>query len=215
MQLTQLADENDHLRSQIKDMSKFLKDYGLVWVGNGDCNERLVGSAKGGELEELEEREEEKREERYGEVEEEKVAEPTLQFDKDIFCQRVKELNSMINADKASVVTTGKKASLKYQDGVRVHLLSDGVAVGRQRVMKWDDEKCVKFVADIMDGFFPAMFKKEFPDGVKLDLVDERERHSGTSAPSFAGSGNSMLKNSNVKVSKRSARRGRLPATPF
>mmetsp|Transcript_21636 Transcript_21636/g.43213 ORF Transcript_21636/g.43213 Transcript_21636/m.43213 type:complete len:628 (+) Transcript_21636:77-1960(+) len=195
--LTELADENDQLRKQIIDMEKFLKDYGLVWVGSNDYNERLVGTKGGGELEELEE---EKHEGRDREVEKEKmVAKPSLQFDRDIFCQRVKELNSMINADKASVVTTGKKASLKYQDGVRVILFEDGVAVGTQRVMKWDDEKCVKFVADIMDGFFPAMFKKEFPDGVKLDLVDSRERHSGASAPSFAGSGNSMLKNSNIK----------------
>ena len=73
------------------------------------------------------------------------------------------------------------------------------LVVGRQRVRKWDDEKCVKFVADIMDGFFPAEFKKEFPDGVKLDLVDSRDRHSGDSARSFKGSGNSMLQNSNVK----------------
>lgn len=43
-----------------------------------------------------------------------------------------------------------------------------------------------------MDGFFPAEFKDEFPDGVKLDLHDRRETHSGEKSV-FKGEGNSMV----------------------
>ena len=36
-------------------------------------------------------------------------------------------------------------------------------------------EKIAEGIADVMDGFFPHMFKEEYPDGVKLDLYDKRE----------------------------------------
>lgn len=124
--LTELAEENEQLCKHITDMEQFLKDYGLVWVGNNDYNAKLV-EKKYGKKEAIKEEGEGKQEDREDrEVKPKEVAEPTLQFDRDIFCQRVRELNSMINADKASIVTTGKKASLKYQDGIQVMLFEDG-----------------------------------------------------------------------------------------
>jgi hypothetical protein len=196
--LTHLAEENDQLRGQIADMEKFLSDYGLVWVGHDENNKKLLEKRK-----EYEGDDQQHNEPNEGQQEEGKVAweeekglekeeEPMLAFDRDIFVQRVKELNSMIQADKAKIVTKGKHAKLAYADGVPICLFSDGIVVRREKIRKWDDKLCIKFVADIMDGFFPAEFKAEFPNGVKLDLHDRRESHSGEKNV-FKGEGNSLV----------------------
>ena len=70
-----------------------------------------------------------------------------------------------------------------------VILFSDGLSVAGGKVRKWDETKCVKFVADIMDGFFPGEFKNQYPDGVKLDLYDRRESESGDNVRVFEGEG--------------------------
>ncbi|GMH50816.1 hypothetical protein TrLO_g5689 [Triparma laevis f. longispina] len=196
--LTGLADENDNLRAQISDMEKFLSDYGLVWVGNNENSKNLKPSKKAGQQKKEEEEqlvEESKHEESKEDInvkEDKEVAE--LKFDRDIFCQRIRELNSMINADKAKVVRDGNNAKLEYQNGIDIGLFSDGIIVGRQKVRKWDSETCVKFVADVMDGFFPAEFKNSHPNGVKLDLKDCRECHSGDyTSKAFKGEGNSLV----------------------
>ncbi|GMI05101.1 hypothetical protein TrVE_jg12249 [Triparma verrucosa] len=205
--LTSLADENDNLRAQISDMESFLSDYGLVWVGKGEHSKNLKPTKKSKKA-----KKDVEGESKHAEAEEtkvdshiqpEEVAE--LKFDRDIFCQRIRELNSMINADKAKVVRDGNNAKLEYQNGIDIGLFSDGIIVGRQKVRKWDSESCVKFVADVMDGFFPAEFKNSHPNGVKLDLKDCRECHSGDyTSKAFKGEGNSLVYGSagGKKVSK-------------
>ena len=128
-------------------MESFLSDYGLVWVGHNENNERLRGKQEGGEEKEEEcgqggEKKIAWEEERDAKKEKEK--ELTLDFDRDIFVKRMKELNSMIQADKAKIVTDGKKAKLAYADGVPICLFSDGIAVRRGKVRKWDNERCIK-----------------------------------------------------------------------
>ena len=125
---------------------------------------------------------------------------PTFNFDRDIFVQRIGELNHMIQADKAKVVTdtAGKRARLVVESGVPVTLFEDGLVVrfGAPH-RRWDDAKAQRFVADIMDGFFPGEFKDEYPDGVKLDLKDMRNiiggQVPGAGVKVFEGKGNKMV----------------------
>jgi len=123
-----------------------------------------------------------------------------MNFDRDIFVQRVGELNSMIQADKAKIVKNGQNAKLQYAKGVGVVLFEDGLGVeGYGKVMKFGEERCERFVADIVDGFFPGMFKEKFPDGVKIVLTDRRDSQSGENLKVFAGEGNKMVEKCNVK----------------
>jgi hypothetical protein len=175
--------DNEELRLEIAEMKTFLQDYGLVWVGHGKHNAAM----------EAEEQQGERTITPTSLKEKEAVAEPELKFDRDIFVQRVNELNSMIQADKAKVIKEGKNARLEYAQGIPIVLFEDGISVKSGPVRKWDDKKCRSLVADVMDGFFPSEFRAEFPDGVKMDLYDRRESNSGENVRVFAGEGNSMI----------------------
>ena len=151
--LEELEDENDDLQAQIEDMTSFLSDYGLVWVGQNEHNDAL----KKQKNKESGERKAAATETETASASTSKTTSkttsttqstptptptPTPSFDRDIFVKRVNELNTMIQADKAKVVKDGQKAKLQYQNGVPIILYADGLVVNKRKLQKWKDEKC-------------------------------------------------------------------------
>eukprot|EP00619_Florenciella_sp_RCC1007_P010250 CAMPEP_0205907136 /NCGR_PEP_ID=MMETSP1325-20131115/2351_1 /ASSEMBLY_ACC=CAM_ASM_000708 /TAXON_ID=236786 /ORGANISM="Florenciella sp., Strain RCC1007" /LENGTH=58 /DNA_ID=CAMNT_0053273199 /DNA_START=35 /DNA_END=207 /DNA_ORIENTATION=- len=50
----------------------------------------------------------------------------------------------------------------------------------------------MSFIRDITDGYFPAEFKNEYPDGVLLVSHDRRSEPFGEDFEAFKGEGNTL-----------------------
>lgn len=197
--LEDLVEENDFLMAQINDMKSFLSDYGLVWVGK-DYNKKGLTEENKKQKEKtlipLPEKDP-KPSACASPPEASEKSKGQFNFDRDIFVCRVNELNQMIQADKAKIMKDGQRAKLVYQKGVPITLYADGIVVNKRKIKKWNDPSCQRFIADVMDGFFPHMFKEDYPDGVKLDLYDKREStldKNNEGETIFSGAGNQLKK---------------------
>jgi len=116
----------------------FLSDYGLVWVGDGDCEapERMVGpsalraSAKS-------------------------ASSTTQQLPINVQSLQIAldELNALVE-DGRSQVVRGACGEYRLRSPQAVHLTvwRDGVQCHRSSFRKWKETQCMAFVRDIFDG---------------------------------------------------------------
>jgi hypothetical protein len=162
--------ENQRLRDQIKEMEAFLEDYGLVWIGNDDVS---------------------------AEADSKDSAEKTLESsekesvtDYNLFIRKIEELNRLIASEPTEIVKessgNGIKARLVNPDELREHvpltIYSNGLMIMRGPFRFSGTNSHDSFVRDIIDGYFPAEFKLEHPDGLIFDIKDKRgTAYSGSS----------------------------------
>lgn len=147
--------QNADLLSKLNEMEEFLKDYGLKWVGTSSMDGHLS-------------------------IRESSKDEDTKHVGAsyDIFSKKIQELNDMISAEPAQVVTEegGKITKLarpsEILEQIRVVFYSNGLMVRRGPFRECGSESYKQFTRDIMDGYFPAEFKDDYPDGVVFVLVD-------------------------------------------
>jgi hypothetical protein len=153
-----LARENKALRNQIQDMSQFLSDYGLTWVGvNADAARESLPDVDA----------------RH--TPEKAKATPSKAFTK--FAERVEELNAAIRAEPTQIVTSDKRARFVHAEenveSIKITYYRNGLMVKRGPFRYDDSESYKTFSRDIMDGYFPSELQADNPDGVIIDLQDK------------------------------------------
>lgn len=153
------------LEGQIKEMEKFLADYGLVWVGSQQQQEEQL------------QRQQEDDDEQHGfhEAGEEKQ-QPGVDFH--AFSLKVQELNNLIAAEPAQVKVEARRARLMQASEAAEHIplafYRNGLMIRRGPFRANGSSSYASFTRDILDGFFPSEFRASYPDGVILEL---RDRH--------------------------------------
>jgi hypothetical protein len=148
------------LKVKIVEMETFLGDYGLVWVGNNKPN---IADDTCADVE----------------PEPEDAMRHTVNFAD--FNMQIDELNAVIYSEPAQIVKEGannRKARLvqssELLETVRIVFYQNGLMIKRGPFRYCSAPNYKTFVQDIMDGYFPAEFQGEYPDGVVFDLKDQR-----------------------------------------
>jgi hypothetical protein len=155
-------------------MEQFLSDYGLVWVGNQQQEQqkqhlqqqqRLPLSPSASAVE------------GHG-----------VNFHD--FATKVAELNRIISSEPAQIKVDVERRKARLQhateavEHIPVTFYRNGLMIKRGPFREHSAPSCVAFVRDIMDGYFPSEFRREYPDGVVLELKD---RHNEDFSSSSAG----------------------------
>lgn len=175
-QLSMQKDLNAKLSMQLVEMELFLADYGLMWVGP---NEKREDNEEVGDEEE----------DAATDGKTDATAEHTMSFEE--FRKAIDELNGIIHAEPTQIVTEGdrnRNARFKHAseltDTIVVYFYKNGLFIKRGPFRLCGTSTYHSFVKDVMDGYFPYEFNKEYPEGVLFDLKDmhhEMYRESGSS----------------------------------
>ena len=94
---------------------------------------------------------------------------PNGPIDMDLFNERVKELNQMAKKDIPRDFSQNQSTNHK----ITVVFENEGFTVNNGQFRPYIDNGM--FIQDIMDGFFPSEFQKQFPNGVILKIIDNRK----------------------------------------
>ena len=62
-------------------------------------------------------------------------------------------------------------------------LYISGIMLFRGPFRPYTSDNARSFIADVMDGYFPAEFKDKYPDGVAFEIKDSSDVFSSTSYP--------------------------------
>lgn len=186
-----LRAERDAYRRQAEEMTQFLADYGLTWVGDGpdDQDEEDQTESDGGEGEgetgavESEDRQggEQDGRARSGSVAE-KLGRPPVPegvaLDIKVMEARVQSLNAMVEKESAHIVRSrvgGMTHARLVADDAQTLPLSffgDGVKLGSHAFMAYELAPAQQLIRDILDGYFPFALKDHHPDGVAMKVID-------------------------------------------
>eukprot|EP00127_Corallochytrium_limacisporum_P006211 Clim_evm28s221 gene=Clim_evmTU28s221 len=146
-------------------------------------------------------------------------------FSFDRFARNIRELNVM--ADQAlcnwsSGTHNDGIAQIPQPTMVDVEVYDDGIIVDGTGFRAYDSSSCQAFVLDILDGYYPLEFKKQYPYGLYLPIVDER---GSTHKPHFPGRGrritsakipcNSLTKNDLASTAGDSSQLEHTSVNPF
>ena len=95
-----------------------------------------------------------------------------LPFALDRLMSAVSELNQIAGDGEGRLVDSeaGHGAKLHTPDPIRLVLFSDGLQVHRSQPRAYDDAVSKGVLKDVLDGYFPIVLKKEFPDGVPIKV---------------------------------------------
>jgi hypothetical protein len=172
-----LTTENRRLQKKIKEMEKFLEDYGLIWVGEQDPHN--VEDTQTDENDEVEE-------EILPSYEESTSSSPVTMSDEDfdLLIRKIQELNALINQNEGTCtfVADRSKGNGKFHrlvpskvDHIPCTIYLNGLFLKRGPLRSFEEPSTQDFIKDILDGFFPTDFKDEFPQGVIFDIQDKRK----------------------------------------
>mmetsp|Transcript_8124 Transcript_8124/g.20997 ORF Transcript_8124/g.20997 Transcript_8124/m.20997 type:complete len:623 (-) Transcript_8124:122-1990(-) len=103
---------------------------------------------------------------------------------------KIKELNDLAGDGCFDVVKNTRGAHLLAPDPVVLIVYADGLKLHTHKFCKYEEKVCKSLVADIMDGYFPAALKHEFPEGVPLKVVDKSSDPYPVGFKAFHGIGN-------------------------
>lgn len=128
-------------------MEKFLRDYGLHWIGENEQEHK------------------------------DQLIQLNGQFncDYDLIVKNVSELNSMTNYNEPQIVEINGGAKFETTKSIKLTLFSNGIALFNGPFRSFEEPLTKKFCIDIMDGYFPSELESRFPDGVPFNLVDKRQ----------------------------------------
>ena len=166
----ELYEENDALRARLREMEKFLSDYGLVWVG-GDATRP-------------------KRDETPADEPPRSPTRPAApRVDTARLVEALRVLNARVLGDRPQVHVEGTRARFKLKDGERVAVYADGLLINGGPFRPYGSPTCRAFVDDVLDGYFPAEFKDRYPDGVPFDVKDVASEQYASYGEAFGGAG--------------------------
>lgn len=199
--------ERDEYKEQVQAMTKFLRNYGLTWVGD----EPLAAFHDGGNTVAAQ------------------LSRPNSALsaeelvDLQVMSKRVAELNGLVSG--ARVQRSGGKnggaiyARLVAEEVLPLTFFQDGVKLGPCSFQFYHSRAAQQLIQDIMDGYFPYELKQDYPDGVMLKVIDRVSqtfaawKENASHDRDLAGSGDRLavgkVLNGGDKVNDASARSGR------
>lgn len=106
---------------------------------------------------------------------------PNGPIDMTVFMQRVEDLNKLADSNQHITDSKGIK-SFQHAKIMNLVLKNNGFTVNNGPLRPYTENNNGMFFQDIMDGYFPGEFKKEYPDGIKFSVDDQRslDLFSGT-----------------------------------
>ncbi len=183
-----LARRAEEAEAENRAIKRFLADYGLVWVGDvdegkqtsaaeeGETDGRVIAPTKVGKA----------------------GTPPAVEVNFDFLVDRLNELNELASSKQhqsqpggpgEARTSTSKFASIHTLGrgnvrSVPLVIFEDGLLLWNGPLRPFSDPACITFLHDVMDGFFPSEFKREYPDGVVFQVTDRRrERFSPAALP--------------------------------
>lgn len=160
--------ERDEYKEQVQAMTKFLRDYGLTWVGDeppgaDDRGAEGAEGAEGGDVSVA------------AQLSRPNSALAEELVDLQVMSSRVAELNGLVEG--ARVQRSGGPGGAIYARFVAEEILpltffQDGVKLGPCAFQFYHSRAAQQLIQDIMDGYFPYELKQDYPDGVMLKVID-------------------------------------------
>jgi hypothetical protein len=135
--------KNLELQQQIEEMTQFLADYGLKWVGGPAPTRANVAP------------------------------------DRAIFLQKIEDLNRLADRSTLEFTQKGNVSTIRPIVKVELGLYEQGFTLDSGELREYGLPLNAAFIGDIMDGFFPAEFKGQYPEGVRFVVVDHCEVFKG------------------------------------
>ena len=183
-----LQEDNYELNHQLEEMEAFLKDYGLVWVGNPkpkknkiNKNNNINGSNNTSDSEDNS----------LNSTPSQSPSPNMIEshfFDCDLFVRKVDALNKIIELEPAEIVHEDgpiRKARLvkplEIRERIPVTLYQNGIMIKRGPFRECGSKSYISFAQDVLDGYFPSEYRNEHPDGLLLELTDRRDEIYSTS----------------------------------
>jgi len=190
--------ENRKLTAQIKDMEKFLCDYGLKWVGetnesSSPSDPLAAGSDTLAEISPAKSVTEEEKEANAGlwlpdkSVAGSKSLSPKaapvpkadeMEFDMTVLKARIAELNQVAGEGKCDVSKNRKgEFKLAQKEYMELAFWKNGFQVNGAPVRSYSVKMNRSFVQDLLDGYFPYELKLSHPDGIPFTVLDRSFEH--------------------------------------
>eukprot|EP00927_Polykrikos_kofoidii_P065420 TRINITY_DN61177_c0_g1_i1.p1 TRINITY_DN61177_c0_g1~~TRINITY_DN61177_c0_g1_i1.p1 ORF type:complete len:677 (+),score=108.17 TRINITY_DN61177_c0_g1_i1:88-2118(+) len=185
-----LRAERDELKRNVEAMQKFLQDYGLTWVPRteDDIADRPKSQATDAAV--LAAASKVARDgsiaERLGRPPQSALPRAStdcssVAVDIGVIRSRVESLNALVEEEDdarggtppgVSRVGKGTEKNPRELALVPLTFFCDGVKAGERAFMSYELRPCQALIKDILDGFFPRALKDDFPNGVKMHVVD-------------------------------------------
>ncbi|CAK8995146.1 unnamed protein product [Durusdinium trenchii] len=160
-----LRSERDEYKEQVQAMTKFLRDYGLTWVGEEDHEDHGDYRSPNGEATVA------------GQLSRPSSAlEAPEVVDVQAMTARVLELNGLVEGARVQRTKSHPGAPVHARfvadETLPLTFFKDGVKLGHCAFQCYNSRGAQQLIQDIMDGYFPYELKKDYPDGVMLKVID-------------------------------------------
>ncbi|KAK9812848.1 hypothetical protein WJX72_004654 [[Myrmecia] bisecta] len=176
-QKLQLRDDASRAIKEVADLKAFLNDYGLTWVGHADAStDQPVLLSPSPQAE--------NRQESHSHA---RTSAVTL--DMDGLGLRLAELNAIADEACKAVVQArpGGPTQLHGPEAVVLRLYRDGLQLHKTPFSRYSEVGAQAILEDIMLGYFPYVLKREFPEGVTIQLQDLRSKDHDRAFQPFSG----------------------------
>uniref|UniRef100_H0WWY0 UBX domain-containing protein 11 n=2 Tax=Otolemur garnettii TaxID=30611 RepID=H0WWY0_OTOGA len=156
------------LQRQVREMERFLSDYGLQWVGEPMDQEDSEGKAvpEDGERDWMTA----KKFWKPGES----LAPPEVDFDK--LLASLKDLSELVAEGDTEVMPVPGGARLHILEPIPLKLYRNGIMMFDGPFRPFHDPSTQRCLRDILDGFFPSELQRLYPDGVPFKVSDLRNQ---------------------------------------
>lgn len=85
----------------------------------------------------------------------------------------------------------GRKAGIKMPDAIKLTVFQDGIQLHNRPPRGYGDATADAVLRDVFDGYFPSVLRREFPDGVVIQLNDRSANTMAAAAPAPESSSSS------------------------
>ncbi|XP_053560739.1 UBX domain-containing protein 11 isoform X2 [Bombina bombina] len=154
-QTKDLEKKCEELQQRVKEMERFLGDYGLIWVGENNVS-------KAPELD-------------HRIHDPDFTSSASFKPDFDVILENLRDLNVLGGEGESQIVYRDGGARLKNPEAIPLTLYRNGIIMFRGPFRSYHDPSTQQCLKDIMDGFFPSELQSHFPDGVTFQVTDKRD----------------------------------------
>ncbi|EDQ88234.1 uncharacterized protein MONBRDRAFT_26431 [Monosiga brevicollis MX1] len=210
--LSTLQDEYRKLQNQVHSMESFLADYGMVWVGDEEDDDKMTSESAVADAQPTSAitsaalveaatasvsqhnaataTDPEPASKGADGDDHARGSTPPFHVDYDKIIANVHELNVLAGEGVARVVAAPGGGRLEVPEAVPMHLYRNGILLFNGPFRPFSDATTQMCVRDLMDGYFPWELRQRFPDGIPFAIHDHRgQDYQRTTIKAFPGSG--------------------------
>ncbi|XP_048356899.1 UBX domain-containing protein 11 isoform X1 [Sphaerodactylus townsendi] len=152
------------LQHQIWEMERFLNDYGLIWVGEGNASAENMESLDG---------EGNQSSRGLWKPGDSVVSESSINFD--VIFENLKDLNVLAGEGVSQIEHVAGGARLRQLDPVPLTFYQNGIVMFNGPFRSYEEPSTQQCLRDLMDGYFPSELQRRYPEGVPFQVTDKRE----------------------------------------